>query len=330
MTNSPPQAGKGGQARNRPELLGQQIAVTTHHQFGSLGDQPPCAVFEELARSLPFLGYLFLTEDGGGDLTIGLAIKAFIERDQRVMEAFIDRRCRPAGSGRGLFRKAMKALEQFGLGVQVREPGDLEYGRKGRCQDRDAVDFDGNMGSWSLYQHQRNVVDTDRRTTIDIETGQFERCESFTVCRGRSPNPDHLFQCGHMPEYRGLAGRDRGIGEGIKSPSFGAGKAPPQPQQMGAVFQGNMRQAPGYGATPVRAVVRISAQKFPSPIASIAGRGATGNSCVARKAARWFGKVTVQKKPRAFGQAIKRALIVKTKCGERTAPALIARGPDLP
>jgi hypothetical protein len=98
---------------------------------------------------------------------------------------------------------------------------------------------------------------------------------------------------------------------------------------MGAVFQGNMRQAPGYGAPPVRAVVRISAQKFPRPIASIVGRWTTGNGCIARNAARWFGEVAVQEKPQAFRKTIRRAPIVETKCGERTAPALIARGPDL-
>jgi len=57
---------------------------------------------------------------------------------------------------------------------------------------------------------------------------------------------------------------------------------------------------PGHGATPVSVIVRVSTQKFPRPIASIVGRGTTGNGCVARKAARCIGKVTVQKKPRAF------------------------------
>ena len=266
---------------------------------------------------MPILGYFFLAEDGDGDLPIGLAAQAFIERDQRVMEPFVDGTGRPVGGGRRLFPKAMKPLEQFGLSVQVRKTIDLEYRRKRICQYRNVMDFEGNVDTWSLHQHQRNIIDADRSSAVNIETGQRERCEAFSMCRRRDPDPDHLLQRGDMPEHRGLPGGHRGIGEGVKSPSFGEGKAPPQPQQSGAVFQGHMRQVPGYGATPVRAVVRIAAQEFPRPVASIVEGWTARNGCVARERARRIGGVVIQEKPR---RSDKRAIIVETKMRRQNGP----------
>ena len=92
------------------EQLEEQVPVTAYHEFGALGDQPPGAVFEELARSLPFLGYSFLAKDGDRDLPIALAGEAFIEGDQGVMQPFVDRKWRSTG-GRRLFCKAMEALQ---------------------------------------------------------------------------------------------------------------------------------------------------------------------------------------------------------------------------
>jgi hypothetical protein len=89
------------------EQLEEQVPVTAYHEFGALGDQPPGAVFEELARSLPFLGYSFLAKDGDRDLPIALAGEAFIEGDQGVMQPFVDRKWRSTG-GRRLFCKAME------------------------------------------------------------------------------------------------------------------------------------------------------------------------------------------------------------------------------
>ncbi len=98
-----------------------------------------------------------------------------------------------------------------------------------------------------------------------------------------------------MPEYRRPTSGNEGIGKGIKPPSFRAREAPPEPQQPGAILQDDMWQMAGNRASPVGAVLRISAQKFKGPV--------------------------FQEKPPRSRQASRRGKIVEAKWGERTAPA---------
>ena len=112
---SPPWAGPIGQrAQKTSEQLKQQIAVATFHEFGALGDQSPGAVFQELARSQPFLGHAFLAEYRDCDLAIGLAGEALVERYQRLVQPLVTREGRFLG-GLFLFCEALETFLELGL-----------------------------------------------------------------------------------------------------------------------------------------------------------------------------------------------------------------------
>ena len=230
--------------------------------------------------TVPFLSNFFLSEDRNRDLPVGLTLEALIERSQGVMKTFVASKRRLCNGLRGS-GEALQALEELGLGGKIAKIVQFKGWHKRRRQDRKSVDFERDLNASSLDQHPRDGVDTNDRFSVSLEVGKRVRCGMIALVRHLCIQPDHPLQRTGMPEYVRSVGAERGVREGVEPPFFCSRKTSPEPQQLRAVVQGDARQVPRDGASPVGDVALIPAQELPGPVTDIIIGGIAGSSVAA-------------------------------------------------
>ncbi len=72
--------------------LTEEVAIASFINSVPLATRRRVRIPQELTMALPFLGNFLLSEDRDCDLSVGLSLQAFVERDESVLQTLVARK----------------------------------------------------------------------------------------------------------------------------------------------------------------------------------------------------------------------------------------------